>query len=63
MPAFGRQRQEDFYEFKASLVYRLSCRTARAFTKRNPVLSGGKRAHVTTAKERTKEKNFRKGKD
>jgi hypothetical protein len=26
----GRQRQEDFYEFKASLVYIVSSRTARA---------------------------------
>ena len=25
----GRQRQEDFYEFKASPVYRVSFRTAR----------------------------------
>jgi hypothetical protein len=32
-----RQRQVDLYEFKASLVYRVSSRTARA-TQRNPVL-------------------------
>jgi hypothetical protein len=35
IPALGRQRQADF-EFEASLVYRVSSRTARA-TQRNPV--------------------------
>jgi hypothetical protein len=29
-PALGRQRQADFYEFEASLVYRVSSRTTRA---------------------------------
>ena len=28
--ALGRQRQPDLYDFKASLVYRMSSRTARA---------------------------------
>ena len=28
--ALGRQRQEDLYEFEASLVLRVSSRTARA---------------------------------
>jgi hypothetical protein len=32
-----RQKQEDLGEFKASLAYRVSSRTARA-TQRNPVL-------------------------
>jgi hypothetical protein len=36
MPALGKQRQADLCEFKASLVYRLSFRTAGA-TQRNPV--------------------------
>jgi hypothetical protein len=37
IPALGRQRQTDWIsEFKASLVYRVSSRTARA-TQRNPV--------------------------
>jgi hypothetical protein len=35
IPALGRQRQADS-EFEASLVYRVSSRTARA-TQRNPV--------------------------
>jgi hypothetical protein len=35
IPALGRQRQTDS-EFEASLVYRVSSRTARA-TQRNPV--------------------------
>ena len=32
-----RQRQVDFCEFKTSLVYKASSRTARAVTQRNPV--------------------------
>jgi hypothetical protein len=36
-PALRRKWQADLYEFKASLVYRTSSRTARA-TQRNPVL-------------------------
>ena len=36
IPALGRQRQADLCEFKASLVYSVSSRTARA-TQRNPV--------------------------
>jgi hypothetical protein len=38
IPALGRQRQADFEHsgFEASLVYRVSSRTARA-TQRNPV--------------------------
>ena len=35
-PGLGRQKQEDFCEFKASLVYRVSFRTAKA-TQSNPV--------------------------
>jgi hypothetical protein len=38
-PALGRQRQQIF-EFEASLVYRVSSRTARA-TQRNPVSEKG----------------------
>jgi hypothetical protein len=34
--ALGRQKQEDVCEFKASLVYKASYRTARA-TQKNPV--------------------------
>ena len=36
IPALGRQRQVDLYEFEASLVYRVSSGTARD-THRNPV--------------------------
>jgi hypothetical protein len=35
-PALERQRQPDLWEFEASLVYRVSTRTARA-TQRKPV--------------------------
>ena len=38
IPALGRQRQVDLCEFKSNLVYRVSSRTARAVTQRNPVL-------------------------
>jgi hypothetical protein len=38
----GRQRQADLCEFKASLVYRESSRTARV-TQRNPVLKNKKK--------------------
>ena len=37
IPALGRQTQADLCEFKASLVYKASSRTARA-TQKNPVL-------------------------
>ena len=37
IPAFRRQRRVDFCEFEDSLVYRESCRTARA-TWRKPCL-------------------------
>jgi hypothetical protein len=36
IPALGRQRQVELCEFKDSLVYRASSRTAKA-TQRNPV--------------------------
>ena len=41
IPALGRQRQAELYEFKASLVYRASFRTTKA-TQRNPVLKAPK---------------------
>jgi hypothetical protein len=33
IPALVKQRQEDLYEFKASLVYRASSRTAKTLSK------------------------------
>ena len=38
VPALGRQRQVDHCEFEASLIYKLSSRTVRAVTQRNPIL-------------------------
>ena len=35
IPALGRQRKADLYEFEVSLVYKVSSRTV---TQRNPVL-------------------------
>jgi hypothetical protein len=37
IPALGRQRQVDIYEFKVSLVYRVNSRIPRDI-QRNPVL-------------------------
>ena len=42
IPAHGRQKQADLCERKASLVYRVSFRTARA-TQRKPVLKNKNR--------------------
>ena len=36
-PSTQKQRQADICEFKTSLIYRASFRTARAVTQRNPV--------------------------
>jgi hypothetical protein len=59
-PTLGKQRQADFWvqgrpvsEFEASLVYRVSSRTARAI-KRNPVLKN------KTKNKKTKNKNKNK---
>ena len=38
IPALEKQRQVDLYNFEASLVYRVSSRTARMISQRNPVL-------------------------
>ena len=38
IPALGKQRQVDLYEFKSSLVYKESSKTAWAVTQRNSVL-------------------------
>ena len=42
IPALQRQKQADLYEFEATLVYRVSSRTAKA-TQRNLVLKKKKR--------------------
>ena len=49
IPEFARQSQADFCEFKASLVYKVSSRTARTVTQRNPV-SKNKRKNQTKLK-------------
>jgi hypothetical protein len=43
-PALGRHRQADS-EFEASLVYRVSSRTARRQTQRNPVSKNQKQTN------------------
>jgi hypothetical protein len=47
IPALGRQREVDLYEFKASLVYRANSRTVRDVTQRNLVLKQNKRKKTT----------------
>jgi hypothetical protein len=37
IPALRKQRQVDLWEFQASLVYRVSSRTARTLYRKNPV--------------------------
>ena len=37
IPALGKQRQANLYEFKTSLVYRVCSRTTKAVAQRNPV--------------------------
>jgi DNA repair photolyase len=62
IPALGRQRQVDF-EFEASLVYRVSSRTARA-TQRNPVSKKKKKKERKKKRKRKKkERKKRKGKE
>jgi hypothetical protein len=52
IPALGRQRQE----FEASLVYRVSIRTARA-KQRNPISKKKKITSLYRKKERNKQTN------
>ena len=40
IPALRRQKQKGLCEFKTSLVYKVSSRTARAVTQGNPVFKG-----------------------
>ena len=58
IPALGRQRQVDLCEFKISLVYRVSSRTVRTVTQRNPVSKTNKQTNkqtkaTTTTKTKT----------
>ena len=39
IPALGRQRQANLYEFEVNLVYRVSFRIARAVIQRNRILN------------------------
>ena len=54
IPARGRQRQVDLYEFQANLVYRVSSRIVGAVTQRNPVSKNQKekkRNRVSSSKQ------------
>jgi hypothetical protein len=57
IPALGRQRGRQISEFEASLVYRVSSRTART-TQRNPVLKiKKKKPNQTKNQKQTKKEN------
>ena len=43
IPALGKQRQAELCEFKTSLVYKVSSRSAKAVTQRNPVSKNEKK--------------------
>ena len=59
IPALGRQRKQ-ISEFEASLVYRMSSRTARA-TQRNPVSKNLKKKKKTKQKtQKAKQTNKNK---
>jgi len=56
IPALRRQRQVELCEFEASLVYRVSSRTARA-AHRHPVSKTNQPTNQTTTTTKTKTKN------
>jgi hypothetical protein len=53
VPALGRQKQEDLCVFEASLVYRLSSGTARAFVQRKTCLEKKKSIKKHTNKQKS----------
>jgi hypothetical protein len=55
-PALARQRQVDLSEFKASVVCRVSSRTARA-TQRNPILTKQNRTEQNRTEQNRTEQN------
>jgi hypothetical protein len=57
----GKQRQADLCEFEASLVYRVSSRTARA-TLRNPISNKTRKNKTKQTKQKTNKKRIRKKK-
>ena len=62
IPSLRRQRQAELCEFKVSLVYRVSSRTARAVRQRNPVSKQNKQT-ITTKKKTEKPKVIKKKKN
>jgi hypothetical protein len=56
MPALRRQKQVDLSEFKASLVYRVNSRAARADPQRDPVSK--KQIHIYEGKQLKKTHNI-----
>ena len=60
IPALGRLRQEDLYEFEASLVYSAYLRKVRA-TQGNPISKNKTKEPQNKTKQKTKRKKERKG--
>jgi hypothetical protein len=61
LPALGRQKQADLCEFEASLIYRVSSRTARAIH-RNPVSKKQKQKNNKKPKQTNKKRSTRRAK-
>jgi hypothetical protein len=59
IPVLRRQRQVELWEFEASLVCRVSSRTARA-TQRNPVSKNKKQKTKQKQKQKQKQKTKKK---
>ena len=53
--ALGRQRKVNLCEFKVSLIYRASSRTANAVTQKNPVLKKRKKEEERDRERERKE--------
>lgn len=60
IPAIGRQRQAGLCELKASLVYTVSSRTARATIWRNPVSKPSLPPNPPHQKKKRKKKEKKK---
>ena len=58
IPALLRQRQADLCEFEANLVYRVSSRTARTLSQRNPVSKKQNKNKQTTKKKKRRKKEI-----
>jgi hypothetical protein len=63
IPAFGRQRQTDLCEFKVSLIYRASSRTANTIQRNSAPTPKRKKERKKRKEKERKEKKKRKEPD